>query len=80
MDDTRRAFLKASILASGAALLPRFALAARSLADPRLLANYETALPGWRVAAGEVAVAVGRSAETLGSRAVAELSGGTMKP
>lgn len=37
MDDTRRDFLKASILASGAALLPRFALAARSLSDPRLL-------------------------------------------
>ncbi|MGH6999497.1 MAG: glycoside hydrolase family 3 C-terminal domain-containing protein, partial [Phenylobacterium sp.] len=37
-------------------------------ADPRLLANYDVALPGWRVAAGEVGAAVGSSAETLGPR------------
>ncbi len=49
-------------------------------ADPRLLANYDVALPGWRVAAGEVAVAVGSSAETLGARASAALAAKTLKP
>ena len=49
-------------------------------ADPRLLANYDAALPGWRVAAGEIAVAVGSSAETLGPRVSAALSARTLKP
>ena len=49
-------------------------------ADPRLLANYDAALPGWRVAAGDVAVAVGASAEALGPRVSATLSGSTLKP
>lgn len=49
-------------------------------ADRRLLANYDASLPGWRVAAGEVAVAVGSSAEALGPRASASLAGATLKP
>jgi beta-glucosidase len=49
-------------------------------ADPRLLANYDVALPGWRVAQGEVAVAVGASAEALGSLGSAVLNAQTLKP
>jgi len=49
-------------------------------ADPRLLANYDTALPGWRVAAGKVGVAVGSSAETLTLRGEAALAARTLKP
>lgn len=49
-------------------------------ADPRLLANYDAALPGWRLAEGEIAVAVGSSAEALGPRVAARVSGKTLKP
>jgi beta-glucosidase len=49
-------------------------------ADPRLLANYDTALPGWRMEAGEIAVAVGSSAEELGQRVSVGLKGKTLRP
>ena len=48
--------------------------------DPRLLANYDAALPGWRVAGGEIEVAIGSSAEALGERAKARLVGRTLRP
>lgn len=49
-------------------------------ADPRLLANYDATLPGWRITEGKVAVAVGTSAEALNLRGEASLSARTMKP
>lgn len=49
-------------------------------ADPRLLASYDAALPGWRVAQGVVEVAVGTSAETLTLRGSAALAARTLKP
>ena len=49
-------------------------------ADPRLLANYDATLPGWRIAEGKVGVAVGTSAETLNLRGEASLAARTMKP
>lgn len=50
------------------------------VAYPRLLANYDAALPGWRIAEGDIAVAVGSSAEDLGPRTTARLKGGTLRP
>ncbi|MDP3590843.1 beta-glucosidase [Phenylobacterium sp.] len=49
-------------------------------ADPRLLANYDAALPGWRITDGKVGVAVGTSAEALTLRGEASLTARTMKP
>ncbi|HEY9236661.1 MULTISPECIES: beta-glucosidase [Phenylobacterium] len=49
-------------------------------ADPRLLASYDAALPGWRVDEGEIAVAVGASAEALGPRVKVRLKGTTLRP
>ena len=49
-------------------------------ADPRLLANYDAALPGWRIIDGKVGVAVGTSAEALTLRGEASLTARTMKP
>lgn len=49
-------------------------------ADPRLLANYDATLPGWRIAEGKVGVAVGTSAEALILRGEASLAARTMKP
>lgn len=49
-------------------------------ADPRLLANYDAALPGWRITDGKVGVAVGTSAEALTLRGEASLVARTMKP
>ena len=49
-------------------------------ADPRLLANYDANLPGWRIADGKVGVAVGTSAEALTLRGEASLTARTMKP
>ena len=49
-------------------------------ADPRLLANYDAALPGWRVDEGEIRVAVGASAETLGPSTKVRIGGRTLKP
>ncbi len=49
-------------------------------ADPRLLASYDVSLPGWRIAAGKVAVAVGTSAEAMSLSAEATLEARTLKP
>lgn len=49
-------------------------------ADPRLLASYEVALPGWRVAAGAVPVFVASDAETPTLEAQAVLAAQTLKP
>ncbi|WP_309646267.1 beta-glucosidase [Phenylobacterium sp.] len=49
-------------------------------ADPRLLAAYDTTLPGWRIAAGAVEVVVGASAEDVALRGDATLSARTLKP
>jgi beta-glucosidase len=49
-------------------------------ADPRLLASYDTALPGWRIAAGPVEVTVGSDAETVLLAGEAVLEAGTLKP
>lgn len=49
-------------------------------ADPRLLANYDATLPGWRIAEGKVGVVVGTSAEALVLRGEASLTARTMKP
>uniref|UniRef100_UPI0026F18123 glycoside hydrolase family 3 C-terminal domain-containing protein n=1 Tax=Phenylobacterium aquaticum TaxID=1763816 RepID=UPI0026F18123 len=49
-------------------------------ADPRLLASYDPALPGWRVAAGAVEVTVGPDAATVALKGEAVLSERTMKP
>jgi beta-glucosidase len=49
-------------------------------AEPRILAEYDTAMPGWRIGAGTYRVRIGRDAldETLGGEA--ELSTQTLKP
>lgn len=49
-------------------------------ADPRLLANYDVTLPGWRIAEGVIGVAVGSSAEALILRGEGQLSARTIKP
>jgi beta-glucosidase len=49
-------------------------------ADRRLLAHYDVALPGWRIAPGSVRVLVGSSAETVTLEGQAELSAGTLRP
>jgi beta-glucosidase len=47
-------------------------------ADPRLLARYDVAAHGWRLAAGSYAVAVGKSAEDLLLRAAAAIEAGLL--
>ena len=49
-------------------------------ADPRLLASYDVALPGWRTAAGAVEVSVRTDAETVVLQGEAVLAAGTLKP
>lgn len=49
-------------------------------ADPRLLARYDTALPGWRIEAGAVEVTVGPDAETVALTGAAVLDAATLKP
>ncbi|MDO8379962.1 beta-glucosidase [Phenylobacterium sp.] len=49
-------------------------------ADRRLLANYDVALPGWRIAAGPVAVVVGTSAEDATLHGEVEVAAGTLRP
>lgn len=50
------------------------------VADPRLLASYETSLPGWRIAAGPVGVEVSTCAEAPVLRGEATLAARTLKP
>ncbi len=49
-------------------------------ADRRLLASYDTSLPGWRLDAGAVEVWVGTDAESATLTGQAVLSAGTMAP
>jgi len=49
-------------------------------AEPRILADYDTALPGWRIAGGRYRVAVARDAADRSLTATAVLSPATMKP
>ncbi|HEX5377209.1 MAG TPA: glycoside hydrolase family 3 C-terminal domain-containing protein [Phenylobacterium sp.] len=49
-------------------------------ADPRLLARYDAALPGWRIEAGAVEVTVGPDAETVALTGAAVLEAATLKP
>lgn len=65
---------------SRVALAPRETKRVTISADPRLLANYDATLPGWRIAEGKVGVAVGASAEALTLRGEASLAARTMKP
>ena len=50
------------------------------VAEPRILADYDTALPGWRVAGGSYVVRIARDAADEGLTARARLSPTTMKP
>jgi beta-glucosidase len=65
---------------SRVALAPGETKRVKITADPRLLANYDVTLPGWRIAEGSVGVAVGPSAEALLLRGEAKLSARTLKP
>jgi beta-glucosidase len=49
-------------------------------ADPRLLASYDVALPGWRIDAGTVEITVGSDAETELLTGSAVVEAGTLKP
>jgi beta-glucosidase len=49
-------------------------------ADPRLLASYDVALPGWRIDAGPVEVSVRTDAETVVLSGEAVLAAGMIKP
>jgi len=49
-------------------------------ADPRLLATYETSLPGWRMAGGPVEVMVGPNAGTVALAGTVDLGGRVLAP
>ena len=49
-------------------------------AEPRILAEYDTGLPGWRIAEGAYAIAVAKDAEDGGLRGEITISGSTMRP
>jgi beta-glucosidase len=49
-------------------------------AEPRIVADYDTRLPGWRVAAGRYRVAIARHAADRALVQTATLTGSTMKP
>jgi beta-glucosidase len=49
-------------------------------AEPRILAEYDTALPGWRITPGDYRITVARDAAEPGLSATATLSGSTIKP
>jgi len=49
-------------------------------ADPRLLASYDVALPGWRIAPGPVEVTVRTDAETVVLKGEVVLTAGTIRP
>jgi beta-glucosidase len=50
------------------------------VADPRLLAHYDTALNGWRVAAGEYRIVVGRDAADAALSGTAQVAARTLRP
>jgi beta-glucosidase len=49
-------------------------------AEPRIVADYDTALPGWRIAAGRYRVALGRDAGDRSMQSTVTLNAATMKP
>ncbi|MGY4397159.1 beta-glucosidase [Sphingomonas sp. UYAg733] len=49
-------------------------------AEPRILADYDTSLPGWRIAGGRYRVALGRDATDRTMLATATIDAATMKP
>ena len=49
-------------------------------AEPRVIADYDTALPGWRIAGGRYRVAIGHDATDRKLTAVTTLDAATMKP
>ena len=49
-------------------------------AEPRIVAEYDTRLPGWRIAAGRYKVALARDATDRSLVSTATLAGATMKP
>ena len=49
-------------------------------AEPRILADYDTALPGWRIAAGSYKVAIAHDATDRAMVATTTLKGTTLKP
>ena len=49
-------------------------------ADPRLLADFDAAAPGWRLGAGPYSVALGTSAGDLKLRATTEVTARVLKP
>jgi len=49
-------------------------------AEPRILADYDTGLPGWRIAGGRYRVAVARDAGDRSLTATAVVDAATMKP
>ncbi len=50
------------------------------VADPRLLAGYDVKAPGWRVAAGDYAVAVGASSADLRLKGASRVDAALVKP
>ena len=49
-------------------------------AEPRILADYDTALPGWRIAEGDYRVTVARDATDAGLNSSVKISGSTIRP
>jgi beta-glucosidase len=49
-------------------------------AEPRIVADYDTKLPGWRIEAGRYRVAIGHDAEDRSMVATAELGAAVLKP
>jgi len=49
-------------------------------AEPRVIADYDTRLPGWRIAAGRYRVAIGRDAADRTLVRTVDLDGTTMRP
>ncbi|SOB87175.1 beta-glucosidase [Sphingomonas guangdongensis] len=49
-------------------------------AEPRVIADYDTRLPGWRIAAGRYRVAVGRDATDRSLVSTVTMAAATMKP
>ncbi|WP_448501587.1 beta-glucosidase [Sphingomonas sp.] len=49
-------------------------------AEPRIVADYDTTLPGWRIAAGRYRVALGRDAGDRSMLSTVTLNAATMKP
>ena len=49
-------------------------------AEPRIIADYDTSLPGWRIPAGTYRVAIARDATDRSMTLTTTLDAATMKP